>query len=281
MPTGFALAAPAIAVIRDQPRKGGKVLWLGSALLGVGAAALVCFLMVSNPLLAGLLLTGFVAVCLVFGAVFWALLKGLARLEAQHNTKRAGIAVFKSMHRRAGMLVVQGVSLSLGLAALLILAVVQGDLVDRWQEVLPADAPNRFVFNIQPDQVQPIGTLIAEHTQQKPRLYPMVRGRLVRMNDQELRADELSNPRARRLLERELNISFSDTLPVQNTVVQGQWFSPGQTEPTASIETSVAERLNVKLGDTLTFDVAGTPLQVSVASIRDVRWDSMQPNFSS
>lgn len=278
VPAWFALSSPAVAVLRDQPLQSGWKVLLSSLTLGLITAFVVCMIIVKNVTLALLLFGGFVAVSLAFGLLFWGLIRLLAAVEGGAGGT-GKISIFKSMSKRSGTLVLQGVSLSLGLSALLILAVVQGDLIDRWQQAVPADAPNRFVFNIQPDQVEPVTSYLAQTLGKEATLYPMVRGRLSGVNGVTLTADSFSDERAKRLVEREFNISFTDHLPLYNTIVEGNWFDVGTNESQVSLETSVAERLGLNLGDELTFDFAGTPLVAKVTSIRDLRWDSMQVNF--
>ncbi|MFN7507757.1 MAG: ABC transporter permease, partial [Limnobacter sp.] len=176
-------------------------------------------------------------------------------------------------------LVLQGVSLALGLAALLMLAVVQGDLIDRWQDAVPENAPNRFVFNIQPDQVEGVQQTLNTATENPVRLYPMVRGRLSAINGKTITADTFADERARNTVERELNLSFADTLPTHNTISQGAWFDETPAKAEVSVEDGVAESLGIGMGDQMTFDIAGTPLTAEITSIRELRWDSMEVNF--
>lgn len=279
VPTWNALKAPAVAVIRHQsPRNQGLQVQL-TVLFGVASALAMCLLIVENWKLAMLLFTGFAATSVVFAGVFWFLLKALAGVGGRGLRAAARIDVFQSMAKRAGMLVLQGVALALGLSALLMLSVVQGDLIDRWQDVIPSNAPNRFVFNIQPDQVEQVKTELQAAAESDVRLYPMVRGRLNAVNGQTITADTYEDQRAKNLVQREFNLSFSDILPSQNTVEQGQWFDADPSKAQVSLENSMAERLGLVLGDELTFDIAGTPVSAEVTSIRDLRWDSMEVNF--
>lgn len=279
VPAWYALSAPAVTVIRNQSLKSRTREFVLSVIFGVFTTLLVCLIIVSNVKLAMLLFVGFVAVSVVFAGLFWLLLKALVLLDYSFKGQSGRIAIFQSMSRRAPVLVLQGVALSLGLAALMILAVVQGDLIDRWQGVVPKDAPNRFVFNIQPDQVDVLSEQIENTIGSSVTLYPMVRGRLARINGETLNAQSFSDERAQRLIQREFNISFTDTLPRYNTVVAGQWFEAGSDQPQVSIESSVADRLGLELGDQLTFDFAGVLLEAEVSNIRDLRWDSMEVNF--
>lgn len=279
VPTWYALRAPAVAVIRHQTLKSSRGQLVLSVLFGVFTAIAVCLLIVNNVVLALLLFAGFVGTSLVFALLFWGLLKALAYLGKGRKSEGTHIAVFQSMSKRASTLVLQGVSLALGLAALLMLAVVQGDLIDRWQEAVPEDAPNRFVFNIQPDQVEGVQQTLNTASQSPVNLYPMVRGRLSAINGETITADTFTDERARNTVERELNLSFADTLPTHNTVAVGSWFDETPAKAEVSVEDGVAERLGIGLGDKLTFDIAGTPLTAEITSIRELRWDSMEVNF--
>lgn len=282
IPTWYALKAPAIAVIRQQGTATRHRQTALAIAFGVLTSVLMCLLIVGNPVLALLLFGGFVATSALFALLFWLLLKGLGASAGAGRQALGAVGrinVFQSMSKRAGTLVVQGVSLALGLAALLMLAVVQGDLIQRWQEAIPEDAPNRFVFNIQPDQVAPVDAVLTQASTSPVKLYPMVRGRLNEINGEVITAETFTDERARNTVERELNLSFADALPQHNTLASGQWFgsAPGVAE--VSVESGVATRLGIGLGDELGFDIAGTQLRAKITSLRDLRWDSMEVNF--
>ncbi len=182
----------------------------------------------------------------------------------------------KANGRMALMVVVFGV----GLFSLLLLTTLRSDLINRWQSSLPADAPNHFFINIQPYEIEPLKEMLAKQEVKAP-LYPMIRGRLVEINNQAVSPDDdkyKENQRAQRLLIREFNLSASDTLPEGNIISQGQWFAAG-IEDGFSMEEGIAENLGVKLGDSLTFDIAGERMTHTIDSLRTVQWDSMRPNF--
>lgn len=278
-PVAYALRAPTVAVLRQQATGSKWVRGLYTVVMGVAAAAAVSALVVSNVKLAMLLLAAFVTTCGVFAAVFYGLIRWMRAWSARKRSGGGQIEVLQSMSRRMPLLVVQGVSLALGLSALLILAVVQGDLISRWQAVIPPDAPNRFAFNIQPDQAKDFQKQLQTELHGQVRMYPMVRGRLIQINKQLIKADSFSDARAQAMVDREFNLSYQDTLPPKNKVIAGQWFDQNPSEPEVSIEQSVAKRLNLKLGDELTFEVAGVPVKAKVSNIRSLRWDSMEVNF--
>jgi len=161
--------------------------------------------------------------------------------------------------------------------ALLLLAVVRGDLVTAWRTATPPDAPNRFVINIQPDQKAAIEQQLVRNGVTKPLMYPMIRGRLIKVNDQTITAETYPEDRAKRLVNREFNLSTMADLPPKNRIVSGHWYSDDRSE--ASVEEGLAKTLNLRLGDRLTFDIAGQSAQASITSIRKLDWGSMRVNF--
>jgi putative ABC transport system permease protein len=169
-------------------------------------------------------------------------------------------------------------ALGLGLMALLLLTLVRGDLMRNWRASLPADAPNVFLINILPDQVAGMRALLARELRADVQLYPMVRGRLVAVNDVPVDSARLTDLRARRLAEREFNLSWMEDVPRSNRVVAGQWWRPGETG-VMSLEDGIARTLGVKLGDVLTYDVVGTRISARVENLRKVDWDSFRVNF--
>jgi len=108
----------------------------------------------------------------------------------------------------------------------------------------------------------------------------MVRGRLVAANGKPLETSGFEDPRARRLAEREVNLSWAATMPATNRVVAGAfWPATAGKEAGLSMEEGIATSLRLKLGDTLTYDIAGTAVTAPITSLRKVDWDSFRPNF--
>ena len=170
-------------------------------------------------------------------------------------------------------------ALGLGLMALLLLSFVRTDLLDRWRDAMPADAPNRFIVNVQPDQVQPVRAFLEAQGVGEPVLYPMVRARLSAVNGAAASGEDYTDERAKRMAEREFNLSQAAALRTDNRVVAGEFWAgvPAATE--FSVEQEFAKTMGWSVGDTLAFDVAGTPLQGTVTSLREVDWESFRPNF--
>jgi putative ABC transport system permease protein len=219
---------------------------------------------------------GFAAAVLGFFAVAWGLLRLLthrrvARLGGRRL--RYGLANLRR-HLRGNA--VQVASLALGLTAVLLLSFTRNDLVDAWRRSAPADAPNRFLIGVQPDQRAAVETLLKE-SKVNLELYPMVRGRVVAHNGKRVSEADYTEERARRLIEREFNLSYMEAPPAHNEVVAGKWFSTD--ESSLSVEIGIAERLGWKLGDELTWTVGGESFTARISSLRKLRWDSMKVNF--
>ncbi|MHB8424717.1 MAG: ABC transporter permease [Gammaproteobacteria bacterium] len=181
-------------------------------------------------------------------------------------------------HRRDA--VIQMTAFGIGLMVLLLLGLVRGDLLSSWRTTLPADAPNQFIINIQPNQRTSVERFFTSRGIPAPPLYPVVRARLSAINGVSVTKIHFRDARARHMLDREANLSWSRALPPANTIVAGHWWNAGETKkPLTSVEEGFARQLHLKVGDTLIFDLAGTPLLVKIMSLRKVRWDSFQPNF--
>ena len=173
----------------------------------------------------------------------------------------------------------QVVSLALGLMALLLLTVVRGDLVAAWQRATPANAPNRFVINVLPEQKDDVARRMAAAGVEQPVLFPMIRGRLVAVNGKPITASTYLDDRARGLANREFNLSTMTDAPEGNEIVGGAWYrdAPGVSE--ASVEQGIAKTLGLKLGDVMRFDMAGLVVDARITSLRKLEWGSMRANF--
>ncbi len=203
-------------------------------------------------------------------AIFWVIALLMLRLV---RTLGERLRLPKANRRMALMVVVFGI----GLFSLLLLTTLRGDLINRWQASLPVSAPNHFLINIQPEEVAPIQTLLAKESIETP-LYPMVLGRLIKINDKVVSEDDYEADRAKRLLIREFNMSANAEMPAGNKVTSGKWFEPKSLKG-LSVEEGIAETLRLKMGDTMTFDIAGEQITEEIISLRSVNWDSMRPNF--
>lgn len=244
--------------------------------LGATLLALLMVWVAGEARLGLIVVAGFVAAMALYAALAWSALRLVGgRLGGGRGAWRLGIANL-GRHRRGTVL--QTVSLGLGLTTLLLLFVVRGDLLANWRARVPPDAPNRFIINIQPDQRQAVSDVFLGHGLASPRFEPMVRGRLTAVNSQPRRPADYEDERAQRLVEREFNLSWSSELPAGNAVVAGTWHGDDR-RPQFSVEQGLAETLGLRLGDELTYDVAGATLSGRITSLRKLDWDSMRVNF--
>jgi putative ABC transport system permease protein len=228
--------------------------------------------------LAAMTFGGFAGAGLLFAAAAWAWLRAMRALRRRFGALggSASLAV-AALTRRPAATVIQVVALSFALTALLVMAMIRTDLLRQWRAQIPADAPNRFIINIQPDQAQAVGARLKELGIADARLFPMVRGRLVAINSRPVDATRYGAERARGLIEREFNLSYATDPPDYNRIVEGRWFGPDAAE--LSIEQGIAQTLGIRLGDQLSFDVAGEIVRGKATSVRDLSWDSMRVNF--
>jgi len=281
---GFAL--PPVLQLRNVPhnrvirREQDAPQPLALATYGLGGAVFVGLLLwqAGDPKLALLTAGSFVGGLAVFALAGWLALRALRLLRNALPYQGWRFAV-TSLQRRPGATVVQIVSLSLGLMALLVLTVVRGDLMNAWRLATPPDAPNRFILNIQPDQKDGVAEKIRAAGVAGVQLYPMIRGRLVAVNGNPVTATTYTDERARALADREFNLSSTAQPPEGNEIAAGRWYrdAPGVAE--ASVETGLARTLGLKLGDVLRFDMGGQVVDAKMTSLRKLEWGSMRANF--
>lgn len=252
-----------------------------SAVAGIGGLAALLWWKAGSATLGLLVLGGILATLAALAALAYGLVLVVRRIRARlRGPWRYGLA---NVGRRARTSVIQVSALGLGLMAILLLTLVRTDLIGRWQDALPDDAPNRFLINVQPDQVEPVLDRLRAGGVVDPQLYPMIRARLMARNGEPLAADTYAHrgERAQRLAEREFNLSSAAALrESDNVVTGGRFWSPdhsGETE--LSVEENLAASLDWRIGDRIEFDIAGTRLTGRISSVRKVDWESFKPNF--
>jgi putative ABC transport system permease protein len=223
-------------------------------------------------------LGGFLAAAGVSVLLVLAVLRLLSRVRAGGGVSfRYGVA---NLRRHALGNTIQVVALALGMMALLTLTLIRGDLLRSWQATLKPDAPNRFVISIQRGQVPPLNAFFAAHGIAQPAVFPMVRGRLIAINGRAVTSDDYAEDRAKRLIDREFNLSWAESMQPDNRLVAGKWWDAGAARPDQlSVEDGIATTLGLKLGDRLTYDVAGSSFDATITSLRKVEWDTFRANF--
>lgn len=275
---------PALRVLRNDLDSTEPSAWI-VLLAGLGGLAALLWWQAGSATLALAMLLGIAATLGALALLAWALIVGVRRVRSRlRGSLRYGLA---NVSRRAGTSIAQVAALGLGLMALLLLTFVHGDLLDRWQLSLAERAPNRFIVNVQDDQVAEVREFIAARGLDAPTLFPMIRARLVAHNGRAVdgrsyaaRGEDDAGRRARRLAEREFNLSTAQALREDNEVVAGRfWGAARPARPELSVEVEFAETLGWKLGDRVAFDIAGSRFEGTITSLRKVDWESFRPNF--
>jgi putative ABC transport system permease protein len=279
LPPVLQLASvPPLRVLR---RDLGQLRPMSTAVWALGGVALLGMLMAvaRDVKMGGIALGGFLGAILVFAALGFGavlILRSIADRLAGRMPTWWTLGT-RQVTAQPVQTVVQICALSVGLLALMLLVLIRTDLVDSWRAATPADAPDRFVINIQPDQVTSFQKLLRDSGVQRFDWYPMVRGRLVAINGKAMKPQDYEDERAQRLADREFNLSYAAHSPDYNPVVAGE-YKPN--EPNAfSVEQGLAKTLKLKLGDRLSFDMAGVVYEGRITSLRKVDWSSMRVNF--
>ena len=281
---GFALPpllqlknVPALRVLRREsgaPRGGA----IGAYAAGLAALAALLVWQAGDVRLGTIVVGGFLAALAAFFVVSFFFLRIVSSRAVVSRVRTKALRYgLSNLRRHARGNAVQIASLALGLTAVLLLTFTHKDLIDAWRRSAPPDAPNRFLVGVQTEQLEPIKDYLREKKIAAQEFYPMVRGRLTAVNGKPVTEADFAEERAKRLVEREFNLSYLDALPSHNAVVAGRWLDPQADE--LSAEEGIARTLGWKLGDTLTFQVAGETFSARLTSLRKLRWDSMRVNF--
>ena len=267
---------PPLRVIR---RDVGNLKPASLGVLGLGVAGFATLLLAaSSDLKLGLIAVGgFAGAALVFALFSWLAVKLLRRAVNESTAPRWLVLATRQISARPAFAVVQVSALAVGLLALILLVLLRTDLINSWRQATPPDAPNRFVINVMPEQGEAFKQALRDGGVNKFDWFPMIRGRLVAVNGKTVTPDDYEEDRAKRLVDREFNLSNSAAKPSQNEVVAGQWIP--EEQGAISVEEGIAKTLNLKLGDTLSFDVGGGQTASRITSLRKVDWGSMRANF--
>ncbi len=246
--------------------------------IAIATLLLLIYSIVRDLMLLAFVAGGLAVVALSAVAGGWALVKGLAQFRGAAGVAwRYGLA---NISRRGKESVVQIVAFALSLMVLLLLTVVRTDILKEWRQTIPADAPNYFLINIEPESWPGIESFFRDEMDTTPDFLPFIRGKLVRINGIAADETEFVDPRGANFANREANLTWRSTLPESNRVEAGKWWADDfDGEIQVSLEGGLARSLGVGIGDTLGFSVGGEEFDAPVTSLRTVEWDSMQPNF--
>ncbi|MDP2266636.1 MAG: ABC transporter permease, partial [Thiobacillus sp.] len=269
------IRVPPLRVLRRELPPLPLGAWISAAVSGSALLLLIAWY-AGDAKLVGIFVGALAGLVLVLALLArLALFAGRGVQRLSHGPVRFGLAQLLR-HRFDSTLQLGAFTLALFLVALL--ALVRSDLIAGWQQQLPPEAPNYFLVNIAPHQQAAVADYLAEHRLKASKLYPMVRGRLATKNGTPIASTLPPESRDSNTLRRELNLTWTATLPANNAVLEGQWHGDHR-EAAISVESGMAERLNLALGDTLGFQIGDQTIDARITSIRSVKWDSMQPNF--
>jgi putative ABC transport system permease protein len=265
--------------LRVMRRDVGNLRPASLGVLAVGVAGFAALLLVaSSDLKLGLIAVGgFAGAVLLFAALSWLAVRLLRRSVNELTAPRWLVLATRQIASRPAFAVVQVSALSVGMLALLLLVLLRTDLIGSWRNATPPDAPNRFVINVMPEQGTAFRTALTQAGVQKFDWYPMIRGRLIAINGRSVSPDDYPDERAKRLVDREFNLSNSATQPAHNEITAGAW--KPEEQGAISVEEGIAKTLDLKMGDKLEFDMGGVQTQARITSLRKVDWSSMRANF--
>jgi putative ABC transport system permease protein len=281
----FAFGLPPVLQLAQVPplrvirREVGNLKPASALVLAVGVAGFAALLLAasSDLWLGGIAVGGFAGAVVLFAGLSWIAVKVLRRIVNENTAPRWLVLAVRQVSARPAYAVVQVSALAVGLLALVLLVLLRTDLIASWRQATPPDAPNRFVINVMPEQGDAFQGALRSGGVTHYDWYPMIRGRLVAVNGRTVGPEQYEDDRARRLVDREFNLSNSAVQPSHNRIVAGHW-TP-EERGGVSVEQGIAKTLGLKLGDELRFDVGGLPLQAKITSLRDVDWGSMRANF--
>ncbi|WP_298926173.1 FtsX-like permease family protein [uncultured Ramlibacter sp.] len=281
----FAFGLPPVLQLAQVPplrvirRDVGNLRPASAAVLAIGVTGFAVLLLAasSDLLLGAIAVGGFAGAVLLFAALSWLAVKGLRLAVNEATAPRWLVLATRQISARPAYAVVQVSALAVGLLALVLLVLLRTDLIASWRQATPPDAPNRFVINVMPEQNQAFQQALREAGVQRFDWYPMIRGRLVAVNGKAVAPDDYTEDRAKRLVDREFNLSHSAVQPPHNAVVAGRW--QAEEAGAISVEEGIAKTLGLKLGDSLRFDIGGIQAESRITSLRKVDWGSMRANF--
>ena len=281
---GFALPSllqlrdtPPLRVLRHDvmPPAPSRILVAGMSL---AAVATLLYRSVGDVRMLVILIGGIIVMAAALYAVGRALVALLGRSRSGVGIAwRYGLA---NVARRGRDSAIQVVAFGVGLTVLLLLTLVRTDLLEGWRDTLGDDAPNHFLINIQPHEIDSVAAIFEENGVSVPTFTPLVRARMTTINDESVKDRSYPNDDGRWLANREANLSWTAELSSSNELLDGEWWPVDYDgPPLVSIEQDSAVNAGLAIGDKLRFFVAGFEVEAEIASIRKINWDSFQPNF--
>jgi putative ABC transport system permease protein len=268
---------PPLRVLRHDvmPPAPSRMLVAG---LAIAAVAALLYRSVGDAQMLAILLGGIVVIAIALYLVGRGLVATMGHFRSGVGVAwRYGLA---NVARRGRDSAIQVVAFGLGLTVLLLLTIVRTDLLEGWRQTLDEDAPNHFMINIQPHELESVANIYRRAGVEPPEFVPMIRARMSTINDVSVKDREYPDPGGKWMANREANLSFASNLSASNEIVEGEWW-PADYDgpPLVSIEEEAALETGLTIGDRMTFIVAGREVDATIGSVRKINWDSFQPNF--
>jgi len=281
---GFALPSliqlrntPPLRVLRHDamPPAPSRILVAG---LSLAAVAALLYRSVGDVRMLGILLGGIIVIAAALYLVGRALVASLGYFRSGVGVAwRYGLA---NVARRGRDSAVQVVAFGVGLTVLLLLTIVRTDLLQGWRQTLDENAPNHFMINIQPHEIESVAGILKSAELEVPEFVPLVRARMSTINGESVKEREYPTRDGEWLANREANLSFAAVLSDSNEIVEGEWWPEDYDgPPLVSVEEEAAMETGLVVGDKMVFLIAGRELEATIASLRKINWDSFQPNF--
>ena len=271
------IATPPMQVFRhisDARSMRRNLLVFGVAIASV---FLVLVILMQNSTLAIVTLAIVLLVALLLPLIFQMIIKLLLSTTKRRFWIRQYLLSRLKTSARGAMFVMSGFSLAL--LAILLIVVVKNELLDSWQTQLPDDIPNYFLINIPTGNVIGIKQFLHDRDVSSSAAYPLVRARMTHINGQAVDTIEFDDPRAHHLTQHTFNLSHAEDLPDDNAVIDGEWIDSSDTGAQLSVEQGLAQKLQINLGDILSFTVGSEVIEAPVTNIRSVLWENFKPNF--
>ena len=258
-----------------RPPAPSRMLVAGLALAAVAA---LLYRSVGDAQMLAIMLGGIVVIAIALYLVGRGLVATMGRFRSGVGVAwRYGLA---NVARRGRDSAVQVVAFGLGLTVLLLLTIVRTDLLEGWQQTLDENAPNHFMINIQPHELESVANIYRSAGVEPPEFVPMIRARMSTINDVSVKDREYPDPGGQWMANREANLSFASNLSASNEIVEGEWWPEDYDgPPLVSIEEEAALETGLSIGDRMTFIIAGREVDATIGSVRKINWDSFQPNF--
>jgi putative ABC transport system permease protein len=246
-------------------------------LAGVAAVLALLLWIIRDTRLVLTIFGGAAATFVALGITGWLLVRALRGFRGAAGVAwRYGLA---NIARRGRESVAQVVAFGLGLMVLLLLSTVRTELMDTWRASLPENAPNQFLINIQPHEVEGMEAFLAENGIEVPRFVPLVRARMTTINKENVTQMTFEDPQGERWARRDSNLSWAAELQADNRIVAGEIWGDAPDGAEVSVEQDFGRELGLSLGDEVGFNIAGEEVTATVTSFRTVEWDSFSPNF--